>query len=474
MTDALERDSRKIRLQTLVRLRWLAVAGQTVTILIVLEWLEFDLPAAACFAMIGLSAVLNILLTLRFPVSHRLSRMEATGYLTYDVLQLGALLALTGGLTNPFSFLIVVPVLISAGILPASNTIGLGFVVATTSTALALWHLPLPWGGAGGFTPPPLYVIGVWTAIVSAVAFMGFYAWRIAEEARLLADALAATELVLAREQHLSEIDGLAAAAAHELGTPLATIALVTKELARDLPTHEPWREDIELLRSEAERCRQILRKIGSLGDKPDGYFDRLPLSSLLENLAAPHRDFGIDILIGISGSGMEPVTRRNPAILYGLGNFVENAIDFARSTARLTAEWTDDTVSVCISDDGPGFSPEILDRLGEPYVTHKSPRARRVRGPDAAGLGLGVFIAKTLLERSGASVTVQNGIKPGPGAEVWVTWPRATFEHTDDPKQDSTRIPGENPQVATDARPGEPGAEATSGLSGAKDNAIS
>lgn len=474
MTNAFERDSRKIRLQTLVRLRWLAVAGQTVTILIVLEWLEFDLPAVACFAIIGLSAVLNIVLTLRFPVSHRLSRLEATGYLTYDVLQLSGLLALTGGLTNPFAFLIVVPVLISAGILPATNTIGLGFVVATASTVLALWHLPLPWGGVGGFTPPPLYVIGVWTAIVSAVAFMGFYAWRIAEEARLLADALVATELVLAREQHLSEIDGLAAAAAHELGTPLATIALVTKELARDLPTHEPWREDVELLRTEVERCRQILRKIGSLGERPDGYFDRLPLSSLVEDLAAPHRDFGIDIRVGISGSGVEPVTHRNPAILYGLGNFLENAIDFARSTAWLSAEWTEDEVWVRISDDGPGFSAEVLDRLGEPYVTHKSPRARRVRGPDAAGLGLGVFIAKTLLERSGAVVTLQNGMIPKAGADVWVTWPRATFEHAHDPVLETTRKSRKMGRIDTPAGSAEDFSDAEARLSKTTDGAIS
>ncbi len=432
---------RRIRLQTLVRLRWIAVAGQTLALLIVHEGLGFPLPVAACFAIVALSAVLNIVLTLRFPASHRLSARAAMGYLTYDVLQLAALLALTGGLTNPFAFLIVVPVLIAAGILPPRNTIMLGGVVVLPVTMLALWYLPLPWWPEAGFELPGLYVTGVWVAIVLSVAFMSLYVWRVAEEARQLADALSATELVLAREQHLSAIDGLAAAAAHELGTPLGTIALVVKELVRDTRAGEPIGDDVRLLQAEVERCRTILRKIGSLGSDPGGPLEQVAMSSLLEDIAAPHRNLGIEVAVSTAGPDPEPAGRRNPGITHGLGNLLENAVDFARAKAAIDAQWTDTDVTIEISDDGPGFHAEILTHLGEPFLTRRQVAGPSGRGPDAEGLGLGVFIAKTLLERSGAEISFANRRKPDSGAVVRVRWPRRVLEDGSNPNWRTQRI---------------------------------
>jgi two-component system sensor histidine kinase RegB len=270
---------------------------------------------------------------------------------------------------------------------------------------------------------PFIYVAGSWVALFSSIAFTGIYAFRVAEEARLLANALSATELVLQREQHLSALDGLAAAAAHELGTPLATIALVAREMERALSPDHPQAEDVKLLRSQTERCREILKRLTSLSTEGEAHLARLPLTSLVEEVTAPHRDFGIAIAFDPGDrQGAEPVGRRNPGVIYGLGNLVENAVDFARERVTVRWRWNDDTVGVAIVDDGPGFPPEIASRIGEPYMSTRQDAER------GGGLGLGLFIAKTLLERSGATLSFRNSNTPGEGAVVEVSWPRDAF----------------------------------------------
>ncbi|MGH6760628.1 MAG: ActS/PrrB/RegB family redox-sensitive histidine kinase [Phyllobacterium sp.] len=418
--------SRRLRLTTLTRLRWLAVAGQSAAVLFVSLYLKFSFPVSICFALIACSAWLNLFLAFRYPVNHRLETNAAVAVLAFDALQLAGLLFLTGGLENPFSVLMIVPVIISATSLPASATIGLGALVVAATSILAFFHLPLPWYPDIQMAFPLIFIAGVWFAIVSALAFTGIYAYRVAEEARLLADALTATELILQREQHLSALDGLAAAAAHELGTPLATIALVVKEMQRGLSSEDRLAEDVDLLRSQTDRCREILKRLTSLSSESEEHMSRLPLSSLIEEVIAPHRNFGVDIeVLKLESTGTEPIARRNPGVLYGLGNLVENAVDFARGTARVTWGWTDDNVSIIIQDDGKGFAPAILDRIGEPYTTGRD----REAGNSGGGLGLGLFIAKTLLERSGATIEFRNRSDPGQGAEISVTWPRAAIE---------------------------------------------
>jgi two-component system sensor histidine kinase RegB len=286
----------------------------------------------------------------------------------------------------------------------------------------------LPWDPEEPLELPQIYVLGVWITILLSMLFIGVYSWQIAEEARKLSAALAATELVLEREQHLSQLDGLAAAAAHELGTPLSTISVIARELERNIPPHSPHAEDVRLLREQAQRCRDILGKLTQLssGSQP---FDRLPLTALIEEVVAPHRNFGITIEVAArQQNSPQPVGARNPAILYGLGNLLENAVDFAYHRVEVIADWTDEEVAVTISDDGPGFAPEIMDRIGEPYV-----RSTRRRRPNAAGektgLGLGFFIAKTLLERTGATLDFANRPFPDRGAVIRIRWGREDFE---------------------------------------------
>lgn len=418
---------RRLRLSTLIRLRWLAVGGQTAAILIVGLWFGFPLPFGACLALIALSAWLNLGLRIAFPATHRLDPNWATLLLAYDILQLSGLLYLTGGLENPFAILLLGPVMVSATTLQPDKTFLLGAMTLAAATVLVFIHRPLPWFPDVEFDAPLQYVGGVWVALTCALAFMGFYAFRVAEEARQLADALSATELVLQREQHLSALDGLAAAAAHELGTPLATISLTVNELAKELPKDDPHAEDVRLIKAQSERCRDILSKIASLSASPEEHLGAMPLSHVLEEVVAPHRDFDVAIEMAFDGDGPEPVAERNPGLAYGLGNLVENAIDFARSEVRITAAWTESTVSVVIADDGPGYGPDILERLGEPYVTTR--RAEKPGSPEPAGLGLGIFIAKTLLERSGARIRLQNRKTPERGALVTVEWPRPLFE---------------------------------------------
>ncbi|MBX3531372.1 MAG: ActS/PrrB/RegB family redox-sensitive histidine kinase [Rhizobiaceae bacterium] len=414
----------RLRLNTLIRLRWLAVAGQSAAVVVVAFWLNFPLPVGPCFALIACSAWLNLLLAFRFPATHRLEPRAALGILTFDALQLAGLLFITGGLTNPFSLLMAVPVVVSATSLPFRMTLLIGLLAVAAASLLAFFHLPLPWFEGAELPMPFIYVAGVWMALVSSIAFTGVYAYRVAEEARQLANALAATELVLQREQHLSALDGLAAAAAHELGTPLATIALVAKEMEKALASDPRFREDVALLRSQTERCREILKRLTNLSSEGEVHMSRLPLTSLIEEVIAPHREFGIEIRLAPGErEGPEPVTRRNPGVLYGIGNLVENAVDFARETVTVEWRWDDEAVALAVLDDGPGFPAEVIDRIGEPYMTSRS-------GTDSAGggLGLGLFIAKTLLERSGATITFSNASEPGQGAVVRVEWPRERF----------------------------------------------
>lgn len=420
-------DAARLRLDTLVRLRWLAIAGQSAAIVAVHVGLGFPLPVGPSFMGIAAAAILNICLRIFYPVSERLDTSRAAALLAFDVMQLAFLLFLTGGLQNPFSILFLAPVLISATTLPPVPTLLLGMLAIGCATFLAFFQMPLPWESEVIEQLPFLYVLGVWVAIAMSVAFIGVYAWRVAEEARQLSQALAATELVLEREQHLSALDGLAAAAAHELGTPLATIYLVVKELDRATGDDNPHKDDIVLLRSQVERCREILRTLTSLDD--DGApFARLPVTHLLEEVAAPQRAF--DVVVDIVKNDCplpEPTLTRNPGILYGLGNLLDNAVDFARSRVVLGVSWNEETVAVSITDDGMGFSADILSNLGEPYITTRGVRAGDAE--PATGLGLGVFIAKTLLERSGASITFSNAAPPDTGAHVEIIWPRTQFE---------------------------------------------
>jgi len=418
---------RQVRLDTLLRLRWLAIIGQTTAVLVVYYGLDFELPIWSCLAVIALSAWLNVSLRLRFSAAQRLEPDRAAWLLAFDTAELAVLLFLTGGLQNPFAFLFLAPVLLSATALPPRLTLILGSFAMLCATLLLFIHYPLPWESEEPLELPRIYMLGVWFSILLSIGFIGLYAWQITEEGRQLAEALAATELVLEREQHLAQLDGLAAAAAHELGTPLSTISVIAKELERAIAPNSPHADDVRLLREQSQRCRDILSKLTELSSSGEP-FDRMPLSALIEEVVAPHRNFGVAIDVALPQLPAQPVGARNPAILYGLGNLLENAVDFAQSRVAITADWSEQNIAVTISDDGPGFAPEIMDRIGEPYV-HSSKRRRMNAGSETTGLGLGFFIAKTLLERSGATLNFANRVFPDHGAVIRVHWERNDFE---------------------------------------------
>jgi two-component system, sensor histidine kinase RegB len=438
MTDAAVSDFRHprryVRLDTILRLRWLAVLGQLATIFIVVQALEFDVEVIPCLTIISLSALLNLALQIVFNPMQRLEPAYAAALLALNIIELAGLLFLTGGLENPFSFLFLAPVLISATALPIRWTIALGVLAVVCASLLVFFHFPLPWDSDDPLVLPLIYLYGVWLSIAVAIGVTSLYAFQVTEEARQLSDALAATELVLTREQHLTQLDGLAAAAAHELGTPLSTIFLISRELERTIADNSPLAGELKTLREQAQRCRDILAKITQLS-ATGAPFDRMPLSTLIEEAVAPHRDFDVAIKVRIAiGVTPEPVGIRNPAILYGVGNILENAVDFARSAVEVNASWNKEIVEIVISDDGPGIAPDMLKRIGEPYLS------RRPSGDDTVGehggLGLGVFIARTLLERTGARVSFTNRMFPEHGAVVQITWPRERFEAEEMPAE--------------------------------------
>jgi two-component system sensor histidine kinase RegB len=411
---------RRLRLRTLILIRWIAIIGQAFTIAVVHFSLEFRLPLLPLFAAVGLSALINLGLFFSFGATMRLTERSAAVLLGYDILQLAFLLALTGGLQNPFSILLIVPVTLSATTLSLRTTVVLSLVVIAVATWLALFPSDLPWY-EGTFRLPALYVAGLWVALVLGTALIAGYAWRIVNEARRLSDALAATQMALAREQQLSALGGLAAAAAHDLGSPLATIAVTARELANAVPKDSPLAEDVAELVGQSQRCREILK---SLGQRPDSEglrpFTRVPLSAFLTTIADSYRrpEVQLEVLVErIPGEPAEPELIPTPELRHAFANLIDNAIKFARRRVRIVVRLEAEMVEVGIEDDGPGFSPEVLELLGEPYIsTHQR----------SDGLGLGVFIAETLLARTGA--TLQFGNLPE-GARVAVRWQRATLE---------------------------------------------
>jgi two-component system, sensor histidine kinase RegB len=416
-----------VSLRMLVLIRWVAVLGQGATILFVHYGLGFVLPVRSALAVVGASAVLNITVTWLRRRTARLGDGEAALYLAYDVLQLGVLLLLTGGLHNPFAILMLAPVTVSATVLSRRSVLGLSGLTVAAISALAIYHLPLPWRDVP-LPPPPLYVLGVWVALVSSTLFIGGYTWSVAEEARRMRDAYSATQLALAREQRVSAVGGIAAAAAHQLGSPLATIAVVAKELVRDLPPGSPYAEDALLLLSQSERCRTILADLARQRDGESGSpFAGLPFSALVEAAGEPYGEDGVDVAYATAAGRdaearpvEEPLVQRSPEIMHGLGNLIQNAAQFARREVSVTTTWSEDTVAVDIVDDGPGFPQQVLARIGEPYISGRGEG-------DGQHMGLGIFIAQSLLERTGARVSFAN-IADG-GAQIVVEWKRTMLE---------------------------------------------
>lgn len=415
------RTAGRLRRSTLVLLRWTAIIGQSLALILVAIGLDFSFPVWPALVAIGVSILLNLSVTVAMPLDRRVGDVEAAAQLGFDVLQLSILLWLTGGMTNPFALLFLAPVVTSATTLSRPVLASLGLLAAALSFGLLFESRPLPWSPAGSFTLPFKFTLGSWIALMVGMVFTSTYAWRAAKESRRMSEALAATEAVLAHEQKLAALGGMAAAAAHELGTPLATIQLTAKEMARELDPETPLGEDAQLMVSQSQRCRDILQQLAVRGDEGDIIHDSMSLESLLGEAADPFFGLGTDIDITITGDENMPAFGRQAELVYGLRNFVENAVGFADKTVTLQGHWNGDRIFIDIRDDGPGFDPGIMGKLGEPYVSG------REDGEAAGGLGLGFFIAKTLIERTGGTVTFGN-LKTR-GARILLEWPKEALK---------------------------------------------
>jgi len=409
----------RLRVGTLMLIRWIAVGGQGVTVLAVHFGIKYPLPLVPCLAVIAATVASNLWLAMRRTPRARLGNREAALFLGFDLTQLTVLLYLTGGLHNPFVILILGPVTVSATILSRAATAALVGLAIAYITALVFWHFPLPWE-PGGFYQPPPYVLGIWTGLSVATVFISTYVWSVAEEARRMSEALAETRQALMREQRFTALGGLAAAAAHELGSPLATIAVVAKELSRAVTDDSPLAEDIALLLSQSDRCREILAELARRPEEMGGMpFQRMPLGALIDEAAEHARTEKIQLSVvrDAESVGPEPQVVRSPDVLLALGTLVQNATQFARTAVEVRISWTHHDAQVVIADDGPGFAPQVLAALGEPYVSS--------RAGEEEHMGLGVFIAQTVLERTGAELEFRNRA----GAEVVIRWPRAMLE---------------------------------------------
>lgn len=436
-----EARSEWVRLRTLINLRWLAIAGQSGAVFIASQQLGIALDIGLCVVAIATSVVFNLSSIIIYPQNKRLSERESMLTLLFDLSQLVFLLYLTGGLNNPFAVLILAPVTISATALRLSSTIFLGVMSIFLISVLTRFYVPLTTTEGQILALPELFIRGFWFALVTGIVFLAAYARRVTLETQAMSRALIATQMALSREQKLTDLGGVVAAAAHELGTPLATIKLVSSELIEELADQPELREDAQLIREQADRCRDILRDMGRTG-KDDMQVHFAPASAVVREAAEPHENRGKELHFefrpGRDSQARQPAIRRQPEIIHGLRNLIQNAVDFARENVWIDVIWHSETIRVRIADDGRGYPPDMLGRIGDPFVRKRRREMQEGSRPEYEGMGLGLFIAKTLLERTGAEITFANGTDPflrseeipqRSGAIVEVVWRRESIE---------------------------------------------
>lgn len=428
-----------VRLRTLLTIRWVAVIGQAGSLFVVNIILGYPIALIPALLTIAALIIATLVPQFRRKSNARLSDRQSALYFAFDMVQLSVLLGLTGGLHNPFSLLLLAPVTVSAAALSFRSTLGLTALAMTCVNILAFFHLPLPWPG-GVFDLPPIFVFGVTVALGLAVVFISIYVFKVAEEARRVTNALMAVQSALDREQRINSVGALAAAAAHELGSPLGTISLIAKEFMQEFPPESPYRSDAELLLSQATRCQHILAEIAARPEQSSkDHFHVLAAPLLVELAAEPFLRPSVALRIEAkSNNGAEdpPVMPRRPEIMHGLGNLLQNAIEFAKEEVHVMIVWSRTEMSITIIDDGRGFPTDLLARLGDPYISATLGRRNAMNVPrggldrrDGDHMGLGIFIAQNLLERSGGSVHFGN--KEFGGAEVKIIWPRSAFSDT-------------------------------------------
>ncbi len=411
------RENLNLDRKTLVILRWIAIIGQFTAINLVYFYLSLDFPIIIAFGILFLGFISNLYLQFRIR-SITLKDFNASIFLIYDLLQLTALLYLTGGISNPFSILMIIPTIVSSTLLSMGTTIILGILTILFLFLLTIFHYPLPGIHDHSITFPKLYLTGYFLAIIVGLVFLSYFGIRFSGESKRRSDAINKVQQVIAKEYELESLGGQAAAAAHSLGTPLATISVVASELKKELGQKNEHSKDIDLLISQTKRCGEILKKISKKQIKDDEFFSKTRLEDLLSELISSFRETSSKHINLEAEDDKNKISfQRSPEIIYGLRNFIGNAVKFSKTKVEIILSSNKKDIEILIKDDGPGFPEDIIEILGEPYIKSKSSEIN-----DNAGTGLGTFLGKTLLERSGAKLSFLNG-KNNKGALVKIFW---------------------------------------------------
>ena len=403
--------------KTLVILRWIAIIGQFSAITLVYFYLNLDFPILIAFVVLFLGFLSN--LYLQFGIRSITLRDFYSGvFLVYDLIQLSALLYLTGGISNPFSILMIIPTIVSSTLLSMGTTIILGILTIIFLFLLTIFHYPLPGIHDHSITFPQLYLTGYFLAIIVGLVFLSYFGIRFSGESKRRSDAINKVQQVIAKEYELESLGGQAAAAAHSLGTPLATISVVASELKKELGEKNEHSKDIDLLISQTKRCGEILKKISKKQIKDDKFFSKTRLEDLLSELISSFKETSSKhIKLQTEHDKNKISFQRSPEIIYGLRNFIGNAVKFSKTKVEIILSSNKKDIEILIKDDGPGFPADVIEILGEPYIKSKSPEIN-----DNAGTGLGTFLGKTLLERRGAKLSFLND-KNNKGASVKIFW---------------------------------------------------
>ena len=405
----------RLEKKTVIILRWIALIGQLITIYLVHFLFNFQLPLIYCSLTIFFGGLTNIFIQFNFK-NNQLNNIESTILLFYDVLQLSVLLYLTGGVTNPFIVFLIVPAIVSSTLLNLSSTIFLSIITGISLILLTFNYYPLPHPGDLHFHVPNYYIYSIPSALMIALIFLNYFGFRFGYEARRRGNALNKLESVLSKEQELDSIGHQAAAAAHSLGTPLSTITVIAKELRKEIKENSKFSEDVDTLIIEVKKCGDILKKLSRREIVSDEYVKNVTMYNLLYEITESFKEISKkDIILNKNNLAESIPTKRSAEITYGLRNFIGNAVKYSKSKVNVELKTYNDEIKIEISDDGPGFPADILNIIGEPYISTKSKKLKL-----KAGLGLGTFIGKTLLERKKATIEFIN-LKSG--AQVEISW---------------------------------------------------
>ena len=402
---------------TLTILRYIAIFGQFLAINIVYFYLSLPFPLELSYFIIFIGLLTNIYLQFGIKIN-QLKDLYAAIFLVFDLIQLSFLLYLTGGIFNPFSFLLVIPAIVSSTFLSMGTTIILGFLTSLLLLIISFFYLPLPGEDMNLLHFPDFYKIGIIISILIGLIFLSYFGIRFAGETKKRSEALNKLQEVIAKEYELESLGGQAAAAAHSLGTPLATIAVVAKELKKEIGDNKDISKDIDLLISQTKRCSEILKKISKKQIEEDIFLSSIKLEDLLEEIIDSFKETSskkIDLILDDDNNKIN--IERTPEIIYGLRNFIGNAVKFSKSKVKIILKSDPNKIEIKINDDGPGIPDDIIKKIGEPYIKSKS-----IELSSNSGLGLGTFLGKTLLEKQGANLSFRRNNDLG-GALVIIKW---------------------------------------------------